>query len=456
MTSYKQHKQQTKTTLRHLSSSLLHGIHSIFPPPKWTGHTGENPIHPKKTRLEGTWEFKKEILGWIFDGINRCIQLPDKKIQQLIDLLDDTNKHNKMKTKDLDSTRGKLIHAASGMPFAKPLTGPFNKAVRRTNRWTKITPELKNASKDFQYLLRRATKKPLKASNIVPNIPDYCGTHDASGLGVGGVWYGGNLHLPPTVWRYEWPDCIREKLVSTKNPKGTITNSDLELAGGVMHIIALEAMVPIEGVNTMLSCDNTPAVYWIKKLCCSSSNIATELLKLLCSRMAHAHFPPPQIHHIAGVQNVHADYASRRFRYKLPDGSEHYITDHEFLTNFNTKFPIQNKSWRTFHLNCVVASQIISILLTKRFTMASWRQLTKKGNAFGTIGHNTANSLEWTPIVEQSPSPNKSKPWLLSQKELDEASFPNALASECRRFKSHYIRSARPSNWMDSQTHATK
>ena len=57
-----------ETTLRHLSSSLLHGIHYIFPPPKWTGHTRENPIHPKKTRLEGTWEFKKEILvpisGW--------------------------------------------------------------------------------------------------------------------------------------------------------------------------------------------------------------------------------------------------------------------------------------------------------------------------------------------------------------------------------------------------------
>ena len=94
------------------------------------------------------------------------------------------------------------------MPYAKPLTGPFNKAVRRTNRWTKITPDLILASKDFRYLLNRALRSPIKASNIIPNMPDFCGTHDASGLGVGGIWHGGTLALRPTVWRYEWPDII--------------------------------------------------------------------------------------------------------------------------------------------------------------------------------------------------------------------------------------------------------
>ena len=205
----------------------------------------------------------------------------------------------------------------------------------------------------------------------------------------------------------------------------------------------------------MLSCDNTPAVHWIRKLNCSSSVIANELLKILGSRMAHAHFPPPQIHHIAGIENILADYASREFRITLSDGSTATLTDLEFLTNFNITFPLQYTSWRIFHLNHDVVSRIIAILLTKPCSMASWRQLTKRGNAFGTIGDPTANTLDWTPALPTSQPTNKSKPWQLSPSALERANFPTALASECRRFKSHYVRSARPTNWMGSQTHAT-
>ena len=53
-------------------------------------------------------------------------------------------------------------------------------------------------------------------------MPDYCGTHDASGTGVGEIWHGGQHALPPTVWQYEWPKEVKAQLVSFKNPKGTI------------------------------------------------------------------------------------------------------------------------------------------------------------------------------------------------------------------------------------------
>ena len=66
-----------------------------------------------------------------------------------------------------------------------------------------------------------------------------------------------------------------------------------------MHTLILESMVPIKGTNAMPSCDNTPAVHWIRKLNCSSLVVANELLKILGSRMAQAHFPPPQIHHLS-------------------------------------------------------------------------------------------------------------------------------------------------------------
>ena len=66
--------------LLHLSRAILHGIHSIFPPPTVTGGTEEDPIALKKLRQgDGLWDTRKEILGWIFDGINHCIALPNDK-----------------------------------------------------------------------------------------------------------------------------------------------------------------------------------------------------------------------------------------------------------------------------------------------------------------------------------------------------------------------------------------
>jgi hypothetical protein len=68
--------------LRHISCVLLQGIHSVFPPPLVTGHAGEDPIAMKKL-LEGDrlWDTRKEILGWVFDSIHRCIELPADKVE---------------------------------------------------------------------------------------------------------------------------------------------------------------------------------------------------------------------------------------------------------------------------------------------------------------------------------------------------------------------------------------
>ena len=55
--------------LRYASLSLLHGINSIF--------LGGFSI--KKLLKEGKWEARKEMLGWLFDGISRTMQLPNEK-----------------------------------------------------------------------------------------------------------------------------------------------------------------------------------------------------------------------------------------------------------------------------------------------------------------------------------------------------------------------------------------
>jgi hypothetical protein len=50
------------------------------------------------------------------------------------------------------------------------------------------------------------------------------------------------------VWRHEWPLHITSLLLTDSNPSGSITNSDLELAGGLLHLDALAQSFDIPSV----------------------------------------------------------------------------------------------------------------------------------------------------------------------------------------------------------------
>ena len=77
---------------------------------------------------------------------------------------------------------------------------------------------------------------PTRLGEIVPDTPVCIGAHDAVGQGAGGVWFTPDRNL---VWRARFPPDIIARLVSSDNPTGDITNSDLEQAGGVWHHMVL-------------------------------------------------------------------------------------------------------------------------------------------------------------------------------------------------------------------------
>ena len=90
---------------------------------------------------------------------------------------------------------------------------------------------------------------------LFPLHPTVDGYHDASGYMCGGVVLPGptatqRTFTPqpsaarpstnptgahPIVWRMPFPKDIVDSLVSWKNPQETVNNSELELAGGVVH-----------------------------------------------------------------------------------------------------------------------------------------------------------------------------------------------------------------------------
>ena len=56
---------------------------------------------------EGDWECVKEILRWIIDTEAGTVALPERKLQELQDLLDILTTHRHMGRKDLEFLVGK-------------------------------------------------------------------------------------------------------------------------------------------------------------------------------------------------------------------------------------------------------------------------------------------------------------------------------------------------------------
>jgi hypothetical protein len=67
---------------------------------------------------------------------------------------------------------------------------------------------------------------------VVPHAPHYWAATDASKEGIGGFWLPSNItpDQQPCVWRHKFEDTIAASLITYDNLKGTLCNSNLELA----------------------------------------------------------------------------------------------------------------------------------------------------------------------------------------------------------------------------------
>ena len=84
----------------------------------------------------------------------------------------------------------------------------------------------------------------------------------------------------PIVWRAPFPPQLQAALVTWENPKGTITNSDLELAATIAHQDVLVHTFDLRERTIHTGSDNTPAVYWQRKGSTTTTKPPAGLLRL--------------------------------------------------------------------------------------------------------------------------------------------------------------------------------
>ncbi len=112
--------------------AAVHGIHALFPPPSITNHVGgKEPILQKKlAQGDGNFDTKKEMIGFLFNGVTRTVRLPAEKVKAYIKEAHKILRQKTVQLKSMQALVGKLKHALVILPAAKGFFTPINTALQ--------------------------------------------------------------------------------------------------------------------------------------------------------------------------------------------------------------------------------------------------------------------------------------------------------------------------------------
>ena len=148
----------SKELLR-FSRSLLHAIHMVFLPSIITKHDRKDPISVKKLEQgDGLWKYRKTVLGWIFDGLSRCLSLPKERVEEIMLEGKAVGREKHIPLLRFQKNVGKLRHAAICIPSGKGFFIPLHDALRDGKEIISVTKILRHTYRDWRILLRLASK----------------------------------------------------------------------------------------------------------------------------------------------------------------------------------------------------------------------------------------------------------------------------------------------------------
>ena len=104
-----------------------------------------------------------------------------------------------------------------------------------------LTTNLRQCLKDWRFLILTMHRSAILVRELVTRALYYIGYLDTCYLGAGGMWYSGIKTLPPFLWAVKWPRDIQEAIITDANLARDMKMNNLELAGPLLSLLALEA-----------------------------------------------------------------------------------------------------------------------------------------------------------------------------------------------------------------------
>jgi hypothetical protein len=443
-------ENKTGTLLGRMTRGILHGIHSVFPPTAVTGHIGgKDPISLKKLqRGDGQWHHEKELLGFEVNGNTKTVRISHAKSTDIIQEIRRILKKKRVQLKRYRRIVGKLRHVALIMPSTKGMFSPMNKALKYEPACIGLgkDSEVRAALLDLAVLVAELSTRATHVKELVPGVDHYVGYCDACATGAGGIWMSGEAGLRPIVWRINFPPAISSQVVSDKNPRGCLTNSDLEMAAVLLQYMILNQRVDLRYIRAGVFSDNTPTVAWSKRMADKSQSLtAGRLLRGLAAMQRATRAGPLTVASISGKTNDMADVASRSFN------TASLVPNAAFLTHFNTRFPLpQQLSWQLVPLMHEMSSLVISTLVGKRLPLQQW--MTKCKQKIGTTGLSSAPTLDATHTSSTRINPSNSNSSLPLLQGSGEATTAADVRSKLKHPKQRSVTWRKPSCWLDMTT----
>ena len=146
---------------------------------------------------------------------------------------------------------------------------------------------------------------------------------------------------------------IQDNLCSFQKPAGSVTNSDLELAGNLAQKDILAQEVELMESNVAIGTDNWATVSWRRNFYSTTPRARACLLKLNSFHQQHYHYLHTYFY-VSGPANSMFNKCSRCFD----------LSDPQLLTYFNYTYP-KNEWCQMRHLRPIMDSVLISFLYFK-------------------------------------------------------------------------------------------
>jgi hypothetical protein len=379
---------------RHVKRALLATLDTVF------RHLapGDNPFRQepasdkKMQKGDATWATHKVLLGWLVDTLKMIIELPPHRLKRLFEIMDSVPPHQERTSvkkwqKLLGELRSMVLAVPGGKGMFSILQSVLTKRCDSTSR-LRLTKPVHAILKNFRLLAQDLATRPTRLAELIPaDRPLMLGAHNVAALGMGGIHVVPmeDGSVDPILWRPPFPPVIASRLVSSDNPTGNITNSELELAGSVAQLDVLSQQYDVREKTVHNSSDNVATVWWQRKGAVSSTGPTHRLLRLQALHQRHFRYAP--LHdYIPGGANAMSDDCSRLWA----------LTDNQLLDHFNSSFP-QSRPWRLCQLRRQTRFSLISALLMTASKPESPLNEPKQWKTIGCDGMRSAWSLVSTP-----------------------------------------------------------
>jgi hypothetical protein len=371
----------------------------------------KEPASVKKLKQgDADWGTCKTILGWILDTQSMTLSLPPRRLARLAEILASLPLTQKRTSIDRwHQVLGELRSMSLAIPGSRGLFSHMQEALRHRaagKMRLALCKGVHDALQDFRLLHQDLTRRPTRLYELVPLPPTITGAHDASGRGMGGALLPGPTAIPrmwdgeassgshPVVWRATFPPDITASLVSWANPAGTITNSDLELAGSLAHHDAAVQCFDLRERTILSKTDNTPTLFWQRKGSTTTTGPPAYLLRAQALHQRH-HRYVPRHDYLPGVENLMSDDASRL----------HHLSDAALLTHFDSVYP-QPSSWKLWTPSPALLSSVTTALHRRPCEPALLLREPAVATATGTAGAPFVTNWPSIPYCQTSRTPS--------------------------------------------------